>query len=330
MDESSAKRSSPTGMVALLGLGLIGIGLWYFAALQPVAVKAIPPTALADPGEARTLGRMERFDLPGGEAAPAVAAVTAPAPEETVPTATVEVPLAENAEQSSTVTVPVLEEKTSTAFTPPPPDAGRWEEEIARYETAGREAPPAAGAVVLLGASNIRMWETLAADFPGLQVVNRGVGGCKLTELAGFAPRLLSAARPGVVVISAGSNDVHGGADAEAVLAAWHDVIATIRREHPTVPILVMGILPAKSRWEERETQTSANGLIQGAIAAAGGVIDGGTVEYLDVWGDFLGPDGTPDAEAFLDDDLHPSAIGNARRAARMRPVLDRLLSKGP
>lgn len=288
MDESSAKRSFPTGMVALLGLGLIGIGLWYVAALQPVAVKAIPPTALADPGEARTLGRMERFDLPGGEAAPA--------------------------EESAT---------------PPPPDAGRWEEEIARYETAGREAPPAAGAVILLGASNIRMWETLAADFPGLQVVNRGVGGCKLTELAGFAPRLLSAARPGVVVISAGSNDVHGGADAEAVLAAWHDVIATIRREHPTVPILVMGILPAKSRWEERETQTTANGLIQGAIAAAGGVIDGGTVEYLDVWGDFLGPDATPDPQAFLDDDLHPSAIGNARRAARMRPVLDRLLSTG-
>ena len=288
MDESSAKRSSPTGMVALLGLGLIGIGLWYFAALQPVAVKAIPPTALADPGEARTLGRMERFDLPDSAAAPA-----------------------------------------EEASTPPPPDAGRWEEDVARYETAAREAPPAAGAVILLGASNIRMWETLAADFPGLEVVNRGVGGCKLTELASFAPRLLSAARPGVVVISAGSNDVHGGAHAEAVLAAWRDVIATIRREHPTVPILVMGSLPAKSRWEERETQTTANGLIQGAIAAAGGVIDGGTVEYLDVWGDFLGPDATPDPQAFLDDDLHPSAIGNARRAARMRPVLDRLLSTG-
>jgi lysophospholipase L1-like esterase len=171
------------------------------------------------------------------------------------------------------------------------------------------------------------MWETLAADFPGLEVVNRGVGGCKLTEIAGFAPRLLAAAKPGAVVISAGSNDVHGGANAEALLAAWRDVIATIRRDHPTVPILVMGILPAKSRWEERETQTTANGLIHDAIAAAGGVIDGGPVEYLDVWGDFLGPDGTPDPEAFLDDDLHPSPLGNARRAARMRPVLDRLMT---
>jgi lysophospholipase L1-like esterase len=154
------------------------------------------------------------------------------------------------------------------------------------------------------------------------------VGGCTLTEIAGFAPRLLAVANPGAVVISAGSNDVHGGADAEAVLAAWRDIITTIRREHPTVPILVMGILPAKSRWEERETQTTANGLIQAAIAAAGGVIDGGPVEYLDVWEDFVGPDGAPDPEAFLDDDLHPSAIGNARRAARMRPVLDRLIGE--
>lgn len=284
----SANRSFPTGMVALLGLGLVGIGLWYFTALQPVAVKEIPPTIVAEPGEARTLGRMKRFDVAEGESAEEAA--------------------------------------------PPPaavPDAGRWEEAISRYEAASREAPPAAGAVILLGSSNIRMWETLPTDFPGLEVVNRGVGGCTLTEIAGFAPRLLAAAKPGAVVISAGSNDVHGGADAEAVLAAWRDIIATIRRDHPTVPILVMGILPAKSRWEERETQTAANSLIQAAIAAAGGSIDGGPVEYLDVWGDFVGPDGTPDAEAFLDDDLHPSAIGNARRAARMRPVLDRLIAAG-
>ena len=284
---SSANRSFPTGMVALLGLGLVGIGLWYFTALQPVAVKEIPPTIVAEPGEARTLGRMQRFD--------------------------------------------VAEDESAEEAAPPPaavPDAGRWEEAIARYEAASRAAPPAAGAVILLGSSNIRMWETLPADFPGLEVVNRGVGGCTLTEIAGFAPRLLAAAKPGAVVISAGSNDVHGGADAEAVLAAWRDIIATIRRDHPTVPILVMGILPAKSRWEERETQTAANGLIEAAIAAAGGSIDGGPVEYLDVWGDFVGPDGAPDAEAFLDDDLHPSAIGNARRAARMRPVLDRLIAE--
>ena len=287
MTRPSTKGSFPTGMVALLGLGLVGIGLWYFTALQPVAVKEIPPTIVAEPGEARTLGRMKRFDVAGGEA-------------------------------------------TEEAAIPPVAvaDAGRWEEAIARYEAAARETPPAAGAVILLGASNIRMWETLAADFPGLEVVNRGVGGCTLTEIAGFAPRLLAAAKPGAVVISAGSNDVHGGADAEAVLAAWRDIITTIRRDHPTVPILVMGILPAKSRWEERETQMAANGLIQAAIAAAGGEIDGGPVEYLDVWGDFVGPDGAPDAEAFLDDDIHPSAIGNARRAARMRPVLDRLLGE--
>jgi len=278
---ASAKGSFPTGMIGLLLVGIAGIGLWYAAALQPVAVKEIPPTALADPGEARTLGRMERFDLPGGGA---------------------------------TATTPLS-------------DAGRWEEEVARYEAVARESPPAAGTVVLLGASNIRMWETLAGDFPGLEIVNRGVGGCTLTELAGFAPRLLAAAEPGAVVISAGSNDVHGGADAEAVLAAWREVVAAIRRDHPTVPILVMGILPAKSRWDERETQTAANLLIKDAIAAAGGVIEGGPVEYLDVWGDFIGADGTPDPEAFLDDDLHPSAIGNARRAARMRSVLDRLLA---
>jgi lysophospholipase L1-like esterase len=282
MSKLSTNFSFPTGLLTMLLLGLAGIGLWYAAPLQPAAVREAPPIILADPEKPRSLGRMERLELPVG-ATPAVAVAAT--------------------------------------------DAGRWEKDVARFEQADRETSPAPGSVILVGASNIRMWETLAADLPGMPVVNRGVGGCTLSELARFAPRLLAAGKPGVVVISAGSNDIHGGADADRVLVAWKEVIAAVRRDHPTVPILVMGILPAKSRWEERDSQEKANGLIRDAIVAEGGVMGGGPVEFLDVWADFLGADGAPDPEAFLGDELHPSALGNVRRAARMRPVLERLLT---
>jgi len=39
-----------------------------------------------------------------------------------------------------------------------------------------------------------------------------------------------------------------------------------------------------------------------------------------------IGPDGRPAPECFLDDQQHPSTIGNARRAAIMRPVLEEML----
>ena len=40
----------------------------------------------------------------------------------------------------------------------------------------------------------------------------------------------------------------------------------------------------------------------------------------------FLGPEGTPAPECFLDDMQHPSTIGNARRAELLRPMLKDLL----
>ena len=42
----------------------------------------------------------------------------------------------------------------------------------------------------------------------------------------------------------------------------------------------------------------------------------------------FLGPDGKPAAECFLDDMQHPSTIGNSRRAEILRPLLRDLVSK--
>ena len=56
--------------------------------------------------------------------------------------------------------------------------------------------------VCLLGSSNIRLWTTLPDDFPELNIVNRGVGGPRLADLAGFAPRLVVAAQPRVIVVS--------------------------------------------------------------------------------------------------------------------------------
>lgn len=202
--------------------------------------------------------------------------------------------------------------------------AGRWEEEIARYEAADRAAPPAPGGVLFLGSSNVRMWESLADDFGGIAVANRGVGGCRLAELADFAPRLTRAAAPAVIVVSAGTNDIHSGADPAEVEEAFRRLAAVVRRDHPGAALVYLAILPAPSRFGQRERQVRANELVRGVVEALSA--EGARVAYLDAAEAFLTPDGTPDPEAFLDDDLHPGPLGNARRAALLRPLLERLL----
>src|SRR6266545_4413153 len=53
-------------------------------------------------------------------------------------------------------------------------DFGKWEKEIAAYEQLDRTHPPPTGALLFIGSSTIRLWKTLAQDFPGHRVINRG------------------------------------------------------------------------------------------------------------------------------------------------------------
>lgn len=205
--------------------------------------------------------------------------------------------------------------------------SNRWEREIAAYEQADRQSPPTPGGVVLLGSSNVRMWNTLADDFPGMNVLNRGVGGCRLAELVEFAPRLIAAARPRVVVVSAGTNDIASGATTAEIRAAFEDLVAVVRREAPTATLVFLAISPTIKRWEQLDRQIAANAAIKEVIEAQA---RDGALFYLDTNAAFLGPDGKPAAECFLDDLQHPSTIGNSRRAEVIRPVLKSLLAASP
>jgi lysophospholipase L1-like esterase/PAS domain-containing protein len=215
----------------------------------------------------------------------------------------------------------------ATATTPaeagPPPT--RWGEELAAFARADREQPAAPGGVCLLGSSNIRMWNTLADDFPGVNVVNRGVNGCRLTELAEFAPVIAAPLEPRLVVVSAGTNDLADGRTPDDLAVDFGHLVANLRRELPEVNVAFLAISPTIKRWEQREQQAEANAAVRAAIES-----DrlGAGVAFIDANQAFLAADGTPAPECFLDDQQHPSTIGNARRAEIMRPLLEQLLSE--
>jgi len=219
--------------------------------------------------------------------------------------------------------VPAAEPAPQAAVPPPV----RWEKEIAAFEKADQEQPPAPGGVVFLGSSNIRLWNTLDGDFPGLNAINRGVGGANLAELAVFADRLVPAAKPRAVVVSAGGNDIAGGATPEAVRDAFALLVKNLRAELPDVKIAFLAMLPSEKRWEQLDRQREANEAVRDFIAArVAAEGDAAGMIYIDANAAVLGPDGRPAVECFLDDKLHPSTIGNARRAAIIRPLLNDLL----
>jgi lysophospholipase L1-like esterase/phosphoserine phosphatase len=227
-----------------------------------------------------------------------------------------------------------LERRPAAAAAPAPAaaagpvsDPTRWEREVAALEAAARENPPAPGGVLFLGSSNVRMWDTLGDDFAGMNVVKRGVGGALLAELVPLATRLVGAAQPAVVVVSAGGNDINAGATPEQVRDAFARLVETLDTTAPGARVVFQAIAPSIKRWEQWERQQAANELVRGFIADRG---DDSGLFHADVSAAFLDTEGKPAGESLLDDLLHPSAAGNARRAQLLRPVVERALAAPP
>jgi len=177
--------------------------------------------------------------------------------------------------------------------------------------------------VAFVGSSNIRLWKSLDDDFPGWRVHRRGVGGCHLHELTPVVLRLLGRSKPTVIVVSAGINDIHAGRTAEQVAEAFAAFVTTVGEGLPGTRVVFLAIAPSFSRWDERDEQARANALVRQFIAAH----PDWPLGYADAGVAYLRPNGLPAPECFVDDGLHPTRVGYARRAAVLRPQLEKWLS---
>jgi lysophospholipase L1-like esterase len=195
-------------------------------------------------------------------------------------------------------------------------DPAKWEKDIAAFEQADREHPPEKGGIVFTGSSSIRRWKTLAADFPGLRVVNRGFGGSQMEDSLYFAERILGAHEPAAVVIFAGSNDINAGKSPDVVAENFKAFVTKVRALLPKTEICYIEITSSPSRWAQREKVIEANRQIRAFCEATPGV------KFIVVREKFLGSNGEPRAELFEKDRLHPTADGYKILAAAIRPAL--------
>lgn len=196
------------------------------------------------------------------------------------------------------------------------PVANAFEAEILTYEKSDKDAPPPEGAILFTGASSIRLWKTLVTDFPGLTVFNRGFGGSQLSDSIYFADRISIHYKPRTIVIQAGGNDLNAGKSPEQVLADFKTYVAKVRASLPEVKIILLSLNPSPQRWAQRDRQQQANKLLSDFIAT------GKNLTYVDLWTDFIGTDGMPKPELYIEDNLHPSAAGYALRTKLVLPHL--------
>ena len=180
-----------------------------------------------------------------------------------------------------------------------------WQSEIAVFAAVDRVAPPPADAVLFVGSSSIRLWHTLAADFPELPTINRGFGGSEIADSVYFAEQLIGPYRPKAIVMYAGGNDLADGKSPEQVRNAFGAFVTQARRWAGPVPLAYLSIKPNLSRRKQLPRIRQANGLIRACARERG-------VDYLDIHAPMLGADGEADPRWFDADGLHLNAEGYA------------------
>src|SRR5439155_16537329 len=182
----------------------------------------------------------------------------------------------------------------------------KWESEIAAFEATDRTNPPPKAPVVFVGSSSIRLWKTLAQDFPKHHVLNRGFGGSEISDSAYYADRIVIPYRPRLVVMYAGGNDIHNGKSPETVFNDFKAFFAKVHLALPHTRIAWISIAPNPARWSEVDKVRAANALIAQFARKER------RVEYIDVFSHMLGPDGAPRPDIFVADRLHMNERGYA------------------
>jgi hypothetical protein len=197
-------------------------------------------------------------------------------------------------------------------------DFGKWENEIAAFERMDRVHPPGKGAVLFVGSSTIRKWTTLAADFPGQRVLNRGFGGSEIVDSTHFADRIIFPYEPSEIFFRAGGNDLWEGKSPEQVFADFQEFVAKVRTKLPETDIVFISWSPTIARWKQADKERKLNALVEQYTRQAP------HLKFIDTYSMVLGPDGRPRAELFEPDKLHFNAEGYKLLADRVRPYLAR------
>ena len=212
---------------------------------------------------------------------------------------------------------PCLHAEPPTRTTSPKThDFAKWEKSVAAFEAEDAKTPPPKGAVLFLGSSTIVRWKTLAEDFKGTTVLNRGFGGNQIVDSTYYADRIIFPYEPRMIVLRAGGNDINAGKNAAQVFQDYKDFVTKVRTRLPDIEIVYLGLSPTIKRWAQVGEGNQLNDLIAAYCK------EQPHLKYVDCKTLTLDAEDKPRPELMVDDKLHFSAAGYTLLIEKLRPFI--------
>ena len=193
----------------------------------------------------------------------------------------------------------------------------RMEKDIEAFEAKDKATPTPQHALLLSGASTLRMWKGAAQALSPYPVINRGFGGSYTTEVLGYMDRITLPYHPRVVVFHCGGNDINAGDPPSAPLGRIREYVQRLRKENPDTAIVFMATTRAPSRrnkWPELDQFNE--GLAAYCKAEK-------NVWFVDINPAMNESNGEGKKDHYLKDNLHPSELGYEAITKVLKPAVD-------
>ena len=206
-----------------------------------------------------------------------------------------------------------------TAVLAPLPSEAPYADEINAFGAADKKQMPPSGAVLFIGSSSIRLWTTLASDFPEIPVINRGFGGSLIGDSTRYAGRIAIPYKPKIIVLCAGTNDLaYGGKNPVQVLQEYQDFVQTIHAALPDTRIVYLAINPTVARWKQEARNLEANYLIEKFTVETNSPAE--KLSFIDPHTQLLTADDQPQPRLLRSDGLHFNTDGYKVWTALIKP----------
>ncbi len=199
----------------------------------------------------------------------------------------------------------------------------KWEKEIQKLEQLDLKESDPDKAILFIGSSSIRRWESMATDLQPWPTIRRGYGGAKFSDLAVFVDRLVNPHQFQALVIFVGNDITGSDADKtpDEVLRLFQYVVGRVRIEHTSQPIFLIGVTPNSKRFHAWNRVQEMHTLVKKYIA------QDDSLHFIETASSFLGSDGRPRDELFVEDKLHLNSQGYELWAAIIKSELAKVLT---
>lgn len=175
------------------------------------------------------------------------------------------------------------------------------------------------GAVVFLGDSITQGWGSLAKDFPGLKVANRGISGDTTRGVLFRLKEDVLDLEPAAIILLIGTNDIGLNSTPEDVAANIRAILAAIKARNASTRVIICKVMPSSDRLHRPADK------IKKLNALVDDIVKGDSqFTRCDTWSIFADANDQPKVEEFPDL-LHPNAAGYAKWTEALKPILTKL-----